>query len=124
MKLNSILFLSIVSFSLAHFIDGAPRPRGQADAEKEYTFPGTGFFIKNRDPYEAEEAKSWFVEAHKLQKEGSLRKALGLYEKFSKRRSDALVNIDGSSFRSDRNLYTGLPLFGKRRETGRRRLST
>lgn len=97
MKLNSILFLSIVSFSLAHFIDGAPRPRGQADAEKEYTFPGTGFFIKNRDPYEAEEAKSWFIEAHKLQKEGSLRKALGLYEKFSKRRSDASVNIDGSS---------------------------
>ena len=72
-----------------------PHRGNQVLSDKEYTFPGTGFFIKDRTPYSQEEAKRWFLQAHKLQKQGSLRKALGLYEKFTKRRSDAMVSIQG-----------------------------
>ena len=89
MKNFVLLNLSLFSFCVFNFLDGATRARGPGVVDKEYTFPGTGFFIKNRDPYNSEEARKWFIEASKLQKEGSLRKALGLYEKFSKRRSDA-----------------------------------
>ena len=34
--------------------------RGAASDEKQYLFPGTGFFVKNRLPYDEEEAKAWF----------------------------------------------------------------
>ena len=33
--------------------------RGAASDEKQYLFPGTGFFVKNQLPYDEEEAKAW-----------------------------------------------------------------
>ncbi len=87
------LWLSPLFFVL---LQGAPPSRNSETNEKEYTFSGTGFFIKNRDPYEDAEAKKWFVEANELQKEGAHGKALSLYEKFSKRRSDAKLLVKGS----------------------------
>jgi tetratricopeptide (TPR) repeat protein len=72
--------------------------RGLNGNEKEYLFPGTGFFVKNRKPYDDIEAKNWFQEAFEYQKKGSLSKSLKLYEKFSRRRSDASVDIDGKNF--------------------------
>jgi len=90
------LVLSLCFFiTCLSFLESAPAPRKPGLSDKEYTFPGTGFFIKDRTPYSQEEAKRWFLQAHKLQKQGSLRKALGLYEKFTKRRSDAMVSIQG-----------------------------
>ena len=96
---------------------------GKRMLKKNTPFRGP-VFIKNRDPYEAEEAKSWFIEAHKLQKEGSLRKALGLYEKFSKRRSDASVNIDGSSVPVGPESLYRAAIIREKKETGIRRSST
>ena len=77
-------------FILASVLQAAPRSsRGSDTSEKTYLFPGTGFFVKNRKPYEPQEAKRWFNEADGHQKKGDLGKALSLYEKFAKRRSDA-----------------------------------
>ena len=36
--------------------------RNSSETE-DYLFPGTGFFVKNRKPYDDYEAKSWFKEA-------------------------------------------------------------
>ncbi|MDG1138661.1 MAG: tetratricopeptide repeat protein [Opitutales bacterium] len=92
----SFLFLSL-SFLITFpsFLQSAPSPRRPGLSVKEYTFPGTGFFVKDRTLYSEKESKRWFLQAQKFQKEGSLRKALGLYEKFAKRRSDAMVSIKG-----------------------------
>ena len=62
---------------------------------KEFLFPGTGFFKKNRDPISDERAKAWFLEAEKAEQNGDVKEALNLYEKFSKRRSD--LRIDSSN---------------------------
>jgi outer membrane protein assembly factor BamD len=95
MKFFSLLFSIFFVVSFSSLLDSAPPPRKPGLSEKEYTFPGTGFFVKDRTPYPENEAKRWFLEANKLQKAGSLRKALGLYEKFSQRRSDAMVALQG-----------------------------
>ena len=95
MKFFSLLFSICFVVSFSSLLDSAPPPRKPGLSEKEYTFPGTGFFVKDRTPYPENEAKRWFLEANKLQKAGSLRKALGLYEKFSKRRSDTIVTLQG-----------------------------
>ena len=73
--------------------------RGAASDEKQYLFPGTGFFVKNRLPYDEEEAKAWFKEAFTLQNQGKEKKALSLYEKFSKRRTDATLKIQDIVFK-------------------------
>ena len=96
MKNFVLLNLSLFTFCFFNLLQGATRAKGPGVVDKEYTFPGTGFFIKNRDPYNPGEARKWFIEAGKLQNEGSLRKALVLYEKFSKRRSDATIKIKNS----------------------------
>ena len=89
----SCKFLLFVVSLFFTSVDGFTAPRKPASVEKEYIFPGTGFFVKNRDPYPDKEAQQWFIEANRLQKEGKIGKALDLYEKFSKRRSDASVKI-------------------------------
>ena len=64
--------------------------------EKDYLFPGTGIFGKNRDPIESQQAKEWFLKAEDEEKKGDLRDALSYYEKFSKRRTDARIIHDGT----------------------------
>ena len=85
-------------FILASVLQAAPRSsRGSDTSEKTYLFPGTGFFVKNRKPYEPQEAKRWFNEADGHQKKGDLGKALSLYEKFAKRRSDTQIQVRGEN---------------------------
>ena len=67
---TSLLFIFSILMTLSAV--GNPRSNRNTDEEKKHLFPGTGFFIKNRNPYENEEAKEWFIEALKLQKEGCL----------------------------------------------------
>ena len=66
--------------------------------EEEHLFPGTGFFTKNRKPYDENLSKSWFREAYNLDKQKNSIKALKIYEKFAKRRSDAYLKLDGKIF--------------------------
>lgn len=73
--------------------------RNSPSTEKEYTFPGTGFFSKDRSPYDDKEARSWFIEANRLQNTGEFSKSLSLYEKFSKRRSDAIVVLGSNTLK-------------------------
>ena len=47
---------------------GANRNRNLSQNDKEYLFPGTGFFSKNRDPLENDQAKAWFLEAEEERK--------------------------------------------------------
>ena len=99
MKFSPLIFSICFVVSSSSLLESAPAPRTAGVSDKEYTFPGTGFFVKDRTPYPENEAKHWFLEANKLQKAGSLRKALGLYEKFSKRRSDAMVTVKGEQIK-------------------------
>ncbi len=69
--------------------------------EESHVFPGTGFFVKNYDPYDDENAKEWFLEAVSLEKEGDLKGALKTYEKFTKRRSDLVLR------RADKRILVG-----------------
>ena len=98
--------------------------RGGKRMLKKNTPSGDRFFQKTETPTKQRKQKSWFIEAHKLQKEGSLRKALGLYEKFSKRRSDASVNIDGSSVPVGPESLYRAAIIREKKETGIRRSST
>ena len=91
----SLLFLFSIIFSEAQ--NRNPKSRINSNVE-EYLFPGTGFFIKNRKPYDEFLAKAWFQDAYDLEKEQKESKSLKLYEKFSKRRSDAEVNIEGQTY--------------------------
>ena len=91
----SLFFFFSVIFSEAQNRNSASSSNS---VENEYLFPGTGFFIKNRKPYDKIEAKVWFKEAYDLEKEQKESKSLKLYEKFSKRRSDVEVSIDGQTY--------------------------
>ncbi|MAK46907.1 MAG: hypothetical protein CMI24_06600 [Opitutae bacterium] len=75
------------------------KTRGAASDEKQYLFPGTGFFVKNRLPYDEEEAKALFREAFALQNQGKENKALTVYEMFSKRRTDATLKVQDTVFK-------------------------
>ena len=88
-------FIVLCSGSLLYPQKGNPN-RGSSPDEEEYLFPGTGFFIKNRKPYDENEAKSWFRDAYNFDKQDKSSKALKLYEKFAKRRSDASLDLDGN----------------------------
>ena len=91
--------------------------RGAASDEKQYLFPGTGFFVKNRLPYDEEEAKAWFKEAFTLQNQGKEKKALSLYEKFSKRRTDATLKIQDIVFKvGPESLYRAAAIREKKGE--------
>ena len=86
-------FLILFSATFVNGQKGNPN-RGSSTDSEEYLFPGTGFFVKNRKPYDENEAKTWFREAYNLDKQKKNSKALKLYEKFTKRRSDASVEIE------------------------------
>ena len=91
-----------LSFSICLLIFGLeyaeanPRASQKSDEVKTYLFPGTGFFIKNRDPYEDDEAREWFLEAIELQRTDELSDALKLFEKFTKRRSDLIIDFENT----------------------------
>ena len=97
-----IIMISKLYFPSLFLIFSEAQNRNSASSsnsvENEYLFPGTGFFIKNRKPYDKIEAKVWFKEAYDLEKEQKESKSLKLYEKFSKRRSDVEVSIDGQTY--------------------------
>ena len=98
--MTKLLLTIIISNALFSFVLlGQQSNSRYKEEEKEYLFPGTGFFVKNRKPYENNEAINWFREAYSLELKGEYGKALSLYEKFSKRRSDALVKIDSKQFK-------------------------
>ena len=90
-------FSTLLIACLASAQMGNPN-RGSSAVEQEYLFPGTGFFVKNRKPYEENEAKLWFKEAYNYEMQQKSSKAMKLYEKFSKRRSDAYIELDGKVF--------------------------
>ena len=69
------------------------RNKGAHSQDKEFLFPGTGFFKKNRDPILDKQAKEWFLDAEKAEQAGDVNEALNLYEKFSKRRSDFRIIV-------------------------------
>lgn len=96
-KFTIFLFLG---FCLSQFMPqnlGAnQRGRDKMDDEKVHIFPGTGIFFKNRDPYDDQEAKKWFLEATELQKADKISGALKFYEKFTKRRSDLVLDVEGN----------------------------
>jgi hypothetical protein len=95
MKASSLLLLLTLVFSHLELSAVSPgdRRRYQTNpsAAKDYLFPGTGFFKKNRDPIKAEQAKKWFLAAESKEKTGDSGKALDFYENFAKRRSDATL---------------------------------
>ena len=91
--LTRIFIILVVFSTVASVAPANPRGKSVSDDEKKELFPGTGFFIKNRNPYEDEEAKEWFLEALKLQKENETSDALKQFEKFSKRRCDLVLKI-------------------------------
>ncbi|OUU40507.1 MAG: hypothetical protein CBC16_06125 [Verrucomicrobia bacterium TMED56] len=100
LTMTKLLLTIIISNALFSFVLlGQQSNSRYKEEEKEYLFPGTGFFVKNRKPYENNEAINWFREAYSLELKGEYGKALSLYEKFSKRRSDALVKIDSKQFK-------------------------
>ena len=99
-----VMFSKTIFFSVAICIltlgfeqaDANPRAPKQTDEVKTYLFPGTGFFIKNRDPYEDDEAREWFLEAIELQRTDELSDALKLFEKFTKRRCDLIIDFENT----------------------------
>jgi outer membrane protein assembly factor BamD len=70
-------------------LSGRPINGNAASINKEYLFPGTGFFKKNRDPLNDVESKAIFLEAEDAELAKDTSKALSLYEKFAARRSDS-----------------------------------
>jgi len=95
---KTIYFSFLICILLHGFYQANANPRAPkgTDEIKTYLFPGTGFFIKNRDPYDDHEAKGWFLEAIELQRADKLSDALKLFEKFTKRRSDLIINFENS----------------------------
>jgi tetratricopeptide (TPR) repeat protein len=86
-----ISFITLFSFSplWSGSLGGRPNKGNTSSINKEYLFPGTGFFKKNRDPLSDVESKGIFIEAEKAELATNTNKALTLYEKFAARRSDS-----------------------------------
>lgn len=86
----SVFFLIIYSTCQLWAVSpGANRRNNNSATEtKEYLFPGTGFFKKNRDPIDNNQAKIWFLEGSKAEGKGDFQDAIQLYEKFALRRCD------------------------------------
>ena len=96
MKVLPSVLLLVFAFGFleSHAVSPGDRRRSQAGlgkTGKDYLFPGTGFFRKDRSAIDSEQAKKWFLEAEKNQESGDLKKALSIYENFAKRRSDAIL---------------------------------
>ena len=100
MKQLTILFGFILILSSSCLWSVSPGDsrtnRNSSNNDKEYLFPGTGFFKKNRDPLDDKQAKLWFLEAEQAEAEGESGDALSLYENFSKRRSDYRIIRKGN----------------------------
>ena len=90
------LFLSIGLLVGPTILANNPSKSDESDEEK-HLFPGTGFFIKNYDPYPADISESWFRNASKLYDAGDLKEALEIFEKFTLRRCDHRMDLDGES---------------------------
>ena len=107
MKNNRISQVIVFTLSLLIIGDSSAAPKSTVGGDvKDFLFPGTGFFVKNRNPYDEQTAKAWFLQAERSQKEGDLGEALTLYEKFTKRRSDASVSTkDGPVLVGPESLY-------------------
>jgi tetratricopeptide (TPR) repeat protein len=99
-----VMFSKTIFFSVAiciltlgfHQADANPRAPKKSEEVKTYLFSGTGFFIKNRDPYEDDEAREWFLEAIELQRTDEHSDALKLFEKFTKRRCDLIIDFENT----------------------------
>lgn len=101
-----MLFLRyfFVIFLTATSLHGVPRPSSDTRTKQDEVqplFPGTGFFVKNRDPYDSSEAKDWFLQAVNLEKKNEDSKALKIYERFIKRRTDLILR------REDKKIIVG-----------------
>lgn len=93
-----VLLLTAIS------LHGVSRPSSDTRTKQDEVqplFPGTGFFVKNRDSYDSSEAKDWFLQAVQLEKKNENSKALKIYEKFIKRRSDLILR------REDKKIIVG-----------------
>ena len=78
---------------------GNRRNNSSATQTKEYLFPGTGFFKKNRDPIDNNQAKVWFLEASKAEIEGDMGDShMGLQARLM---SQALRKLTGNIKRSN-----------------------
>ena len=97
MKASSIFLILSFALGLLELSGVSPgdrrRYQSNSSSDKDYLFPGTGFFKKNRDPIEAKQAKEWFLAAESKEQAGDLGKALDLYENFSKRTFKIFKNI-------------------------------
>ena len=86
-KISPLNFFHALSFSFCH-LAAAPNSK-QGAGEKEHLFPGTGFFVKNRDPYDEKIAKKMvFGGTKKVRKRVIPRSFVHLREIYQ-RRSDA-----------------------------------
>ena len=71
-----VLLLTAIS------LHGVSRPSSDTRTKQDEVqplFPGTGFFVKNRDSYDSSEAKDWFLQAVQLEKKNENSKALKIY---------------------------------------------
>ena len=93
---NILLGLIILSLCSVDLLLAVADNRSNRTDEKTYLFPGTGFFIKNREPYDDHEAKEWFHAAVALERDGHTAKALKIYKKFTKRRTDVVIDFEGA----------------------------
>lgn len=87
---RSLLLTLTISLLGVTFASADSSRGAQTNSSKDYLFPGTGFFKKNRDPINASQAKEWFLSAEAQEKSGDLSKAMDIYENFAKRRSDTV----------------------------------
>ena len=87
-KLFFLLITFFYSCSLWSVSPGNKRNNLNSIQQKEYLFPGTGFFKRNRDPIDDQKAQKIFLDAEKAAVNGDTNKALDLFENFAKRRSD------------------------------------
>lgn len=92
-----LLFITFFALQFGLHAAKSARPGNENTDKSEHLFSGTGFFIKDRTPYDDEESRQMFLEANQLQENGEISDALNLYEKFAKRRSDFILEAMGSS---------------------------
>jgi len=87
--------LLLVAFVLGIEVWAVNR-KSTSEDERNDLFPGTGFWVKNRLPFEDQEARQWFQAGIQLERDGESKKALKIYKKFTKRRTDLIINFEGN----------------------------
>lgn len=98
--ITGFLFLSLCALEAQRYSPNDPRHRSPGTWRrnqdvKEYLFPGTGIFGKNRDPIEQGVAEQWFLKGEAEERKGDESDALRQYEKFAQRRTEARLIRDG-----------------------------